>query len=469
VSSPPTHPGQPLDRLRVPLEDLPEALQIPTLAQANAGAATGSFTTTIRPPGSKSITNRALLLAALADGTSTLTRPLADADDAQRMLKAIQELGAQVSRDEHTIRITGTAGNWPITQPTTINLNNAGTATRFLAASSILSGQPLTVDGNARMRERPIADLVKALAQLGVHATYTLTEGCPPVTLEPPASLPDHPTISFARLQSSQFVSALMLIAPHLPNGMAIEFDQPPPSTPYIDMTAQMLRRLDVRVDQAPDRSTITVARAPIAGFNLDIEPDASGATYFWTAAAITPGATATVPGLNDSIQGDARYVDLLERMGATVTHTDQGISVTGPDQLRAINADLTDVPDTAMSLAIACCFADGPSTLTGLRTLRVKETDRIEAMHTELTKLGIRINVGNTTDPDAFTIDPAGFKAPFENAHPIAFDTYDDHRMAMSLALIGLHRPNTTINDPACVRKTYPDYFQDLARIYTD
>ena len=454
-----TQPPAQTEALNAPIGRMPGVLPVPTLSRP--------FDRTIRPPGSKSITNRALLLAALAHGTSTLRRALTDADDAQRMLAAIQQLGAKVALDGSTLTITGVGGAWRLDEPAALNLNNAGTATRFLAASAILADKPLTVDGNSRMRERPIADLVSALAQLGIHATYTLNEGCPPVTLEPPASLPDRPTICFAKLQSSQFVSALMLVAPHLPDGITIEFDQAPPSTPYIDMTARMLERAGARVSHTTDNSSITVSNAVISGFDLDIEPDASGATYFWTAAAIVPGASVTVPGLADSIQGDARYTDLLAQMGARVEHTPDGARVTGPDSLAPINADLTDMPDTAMSLAAACCFADGTSTLTGLRTLRVKETDRVEAMRTELSRAGVDISVGAGADPDAITIDPSGFRATLDHAGPVAFDTYDDHRMAMSLALIGLRRPNSSINDPACVRKTYPGFFADLARLF--
>lgn len=466
-----------IDQLARPLDQLPDPLPIPTLAQAGVT----TFHATITPPGSKSLTNRALLLALLADGTSTLTDPLTEADDAKRMLAAIDLLGGKATQTSstHTLQITGTnATLHPPTDP--VFLNNAGTATRFLAAASIICDHPLTIDGNARMRERPIAELADALTQLAVTHTYHETPGCPPITLTPPTNLPDAPTVTFDHLPSSQFVSGLLLVAPFLPTGLTLIINTQPTSKPYIQMTLDLLTRLGAQVTASRDLRHLTVKPAKhrargLDAFDLTIEPDASGATYWHTAAAITPGASITIPGLNNSLQGDAHYPSLLEQMGAKVTRDTNTTTTTGPAQLRAIHADMAPMPDAAMSLAAAAAFANGTTTMTGLETLRVKETDRIAAMHTELTKLAMHIETNAGGDPGAMTFTPtSGTGVPPVNPPastteppPIHFDTYEDHRMAMSLALIALHRPNVFINDPQCVAKTYPTFFQDLARLY--
>ena len=442
------------------------------------------FDVAIRPPGSKSLTNRALLLAALARGTSTLHNPLTDADDAKRMLAAIQALGAKVSTDPsapHTLHITGVGGQWQVgNEPITLDLGNAGTATRFLAAAAMLApsglggGGGVIIDGNARMRQRPIGELADALRSLGGRVEYLGQAGYPPIHIHPadPASLRSEAT--FARTASSQFISALMLIAPWLPGGLTVKFAEPPTSPTYIDMTAALLRRCGAQAKGAtPGPVTVFPSgtrEAPgLNCFTYDVEPDASGATYFWAAAALCPGSHILVPGLwleggagPCSLQGDARFARLLHRMGAAVEFTASGIAVRGPDSLYPITADLSDMPDAAMTLAAVACFAQGTSRISGLRTLRVKETDRIAAMVNELSKIGAKIEPFAAAGDEGITITPAAGATTDE----VIFDTYDDHRMAMSLALIGLRRPGVSIRDPGCVGKTYPGFWQDLSRL---
>ncbi len=476
------------DPTTLALPDLPEHLPLPRWSRQPGQA---PLDITLRPPGSKSITNRALLLAALAPGTSTLNHPLTQADDAQRMLAAITQLGASVDdSNPDALRITGVGGKWKINpNDSTLDLNNAGTATRFLAASALLADAPLTITGNARMQQRPIAELATLLEQLGCTITYQGTPGCPPLTIAPPLSSPGLPgevdaeggrrgssqsTISIAPTQSSQFVSALMLTAVFLEHGLTLTFPDGITSQSYVQMTLDLLDHLGVQTRSAQDLSVIQILPG-LNGFNLDIEPDASGATYWWAAGALLPSATVRVEGVSsttDSLQGDAHFPTLLEQMGCTLIHSSNGhyntLAVKGTPNLRPIMCDMRDMPDAVMSLAAVACFAPGTTIVKGVKTLRVKECDRIEAMKTELAKLNVTVTDNLNGDEDALSITPPteGIDCS-DNAPAVAFDTYDDHRMAMSLALLSLRRPNITINDPRCVAKTYPNYFQHFAKLY--
>jgi 3-phosphoshikimate 1-carboxyvinyltransferase len=446
----------------------------------------------VRPPGSKSLTNRALLLAALARGTSTLTGALVEAQDAQVMIRALEQLGAgieilpevgpsQQPTASATLRVHGVGGRWKLApgQSTTLDLANAGTATRFLTAAAALQPAPSTpdvaptsvvIDGNTRMRERPIGELVQALQSLGLRVSHTLREGFPPVrVLAPESSTTKSPTgaeVSFGQTTSSQFISALLLIAPLLEHGLTVHFTQVPTSPAYVRMTLALLARLG-HTATGPGADSLVghmhLAPKPVEAFELAIEPDASGATYFIAAEALLAGSSVIIEGLDasSSLQGDAHFAQAAAALAK------------GPADL-----DMSDMPDAAMTAAVMACFASGPSTLRGLRTLRVKETDRIDALVTELAKVSVRVEPFAHTGPDgrpdegvvvtppARSDDSVGIDCT-ASARPVEFETYDDHRMAMSLALIGLRRPGVTINDPACVRKTYPTFWQDLARLY--
>lgn len=496
VTLPPDHPAAVFLR---PLEDLPSVLAIPPLPRGKRGL----FDVSLRTPGSKSLTNRALLLAALAEGESTLRSPLLEADDARRMRAALEQLGVGLSLEregeDEVLRVRGVGGAWKPAGEVTVNLNNAGTATRFLAAAALLGSAPIVIDGNARMRERPIGELAEVLTQLGARIESVGREGFPPLRIHPlaerkgPGRVLDIPTT-----QSSQFISAILMVAPWLAGGLTIRLTGEITSPTYIEMTIGLLQQVGAMVKTSEDLRVIRVGppSAQAIGlqrFDYDVEPDASGATYFWAAAAINPGSMARVTGLSHrSLQGDADFPSLLARMGAVIEQhpatptTPHGVGftgaaqadasdprthfirVSGPGRLEPIMADLSKMPDTAMTLASVACFAPGMSILRGLRTLRVKETDRIEAMRNELTKIGVKIDCPVMGDHDVMGITPPPGDLALASSR-VEFDTYDDHRMAMSLALIGLRRPNVFIKDPQCVAKTYPTFWRDLARLYVN
>ncbi|CAG1004967.1 3-phosphoshikimate 1-carboxyvinyltransferase [Phycisphaerales bacterium] len=460
-----------LDMLSRPLAELPDPLPLPTPRKTGAGFhCRAEFT----PPGSKSLTNRAILLAALANGESLIRGALLDADDARVMLAAVRQLGAHAQHVGTTLRITGVGGRW-LTPPhgLTLDLHNAGTATRFLAAAAVLSPAPLTIDGNARMRQRPIGELAGILAALGCGVEYLGAPGCPPVRISPPKGPLKPPAVlELGETQSSQFISALLLVAPWL-GGITLRLSGEITSPTYITMTLGLLAQLGVTVRTSDDSRLIRVVSDPpgVAPFSYDIEPDASGATYWWGAGALMPGAAIRVVGLSeDSLQGDVRFADLLARMGCRVTRRPDppSIEVAAPDRLRPILADMGEMPDAAMTLAAIACFAHGTSILRGLRTLRVKETDRIEALKAEISKLGVRVENPVQGDPDALTISPPARGLDNTHQEPVTFDTYDDHRMAMALSLIALRRPNILIKNPACVAKTYPTFWTEYARLHS-
>jgi 3-phosphoshikimate 1-carboxyvinyltransferase len=479
----------PTEALRQPLERLPPVLAVPCAAARRAPVV---FDT--RPPGSKSLTNRALLLAALASGESTITNALTDADDTRRMIDALRVLGADIrpgDREPGVVRVWGLSGKPRAsragTAGPTLNLGNAGTATRFLAAAAMLADAPVTIDGTERMRQRPIGDLGDALASLGCTVEYLGAPGCPPLRITPPAravQVTDR-TVSLASTASSQFISALLLAGAFLPGGLTVKVAGEVTSPSYIRMTLWLLARLGASVQSSDDLRVLRVRGvgrgvgkddAGLASFRYEVEPDASAATYFLGAAALLPGVTCRVLGLSHaSVQGDAKFAGLLARMGAVTQHEagaaagpkhDAFIAVTGAGPIEPILADMSDMPDAAMTLASVACFAPGgTSILRGLRTLRVKETDRIEALRTELTKLGVRVENPVAGDDGAVTITPPTGGVDCSPRCPrVEFETYDDHRMAMALSLIALRRPHTYIKNPRCVEKTYPTYWRDLA-----
>ncbi len=461
--------------LTQPLASLLHAVELPLVPLAPAPVPVH-----LRPPGSKSLTNRAILLAALAEGESTLTGALVDADDAQRMLAAVQTLGAKVALGGTTVRITGVAGRWKVPeQGVTIDLNNAGTATRFLAASVLASPAPITVTGNARMQQRPIGELIATLERLGVQAEYLGTPGCPPVRLIPPLAAVGEGggrTVEISTTQSSQFISALLLVGSALPGGLTVRLTGDITSASYIRMTIGQLDRLGVGVKFSDDLRVIRVEHT-LGRFTTDIEPDASAACFWWAAGALRPDRRIFVDALPaDSLQGDAAFPAVLESMGCTIRREGNAVAVIGPPPLtlRPVMADLRDMPDAGPALSVVCAYASGRSILRGVRTLRVKETDRIAALAAELVKVGAIVTGDLNNDPDAMAVDPIPTHASPKSApnasegmESVAFDTYDDHRMAMSLAMVSLRREGVTINDPQCVAKTYPAFWQHWHRAF--
>lgn len=459
-----------------PLEELPDPLEIPPLHVAGRRP----FAAHLRPPGSRSLTNRALLLAALADGRSLLRHALLEADDAECMLRAVSQLGAGLERlPEGNIAITGVGGRWRTPQGSiTLDLGHSGTATRFLAAAALLSDVPIIIDGSSRMRERPIGQLIDALKTLGARAEYLGTPGCPPVRVFPPPVMAPAPRLELSTTLSSQFISGLLLIAPFIPGGLTLQLHGDVTSSTYVRMTLGVLENVGAGVRTSGDLRIIRVMPptppGPSSGlqaFTMDIEPDASSAMYFWSAAALIPGAACTIEGVGaSSLQPDAAFPEILEHMGATVQRDDQhpSITVRGSEHLESIAADMSPMPDAAMTVAALACFARGPSIIRGVRTLRHKESDRIRAMQCELAKIGVEVESDVPGEHESLVITPpAGGVDTSPNALPVEFDTYGDHRMAMSLALIGLRRPNVLVSNPACVAKTHPLFWKHLGQLY--
>lgn len=406
-------------------------------------------------PGSKSITNRALLIAALADGTSTLTGAL-DSDDTRYMAGALRALGLGVAHDEEALTFTvgGGGGAFPAAEAD-LFVGNSGTSMRFLAAAVALGRGRYRLDGVPRMRERPIAPLIDALNGLGADVRSESGDGCPPVVVTAAGLRGGSVTMPGDR--SSQYFSALLMAAPYARDDVTITVEGDLVSKPYMVITSAVMRAFGVtaEIDDQHWRTFRVPAGQRYTARAYAIEPDASNASYFFAAAAVT-GGRVRVPGLGQgSTQGDLGFVRVLEAMGATVTMTDTSTEVTGPPvgALRGVDLDLNAISDTAQTLAAIAPFADGPTTIRGVGHMRLKETDRVAALATELRRLGQEVD----ERPDGLRITPRPIV-------PATVATYDDHRMAMSFAITGLASGGVSIADPDCVRKTFPDFFATLA-----
>jgi 3-phosphoshikimate 1-carboxyvinyltransferase len=408
---------------------------------------------TVRLPGSKSISNRVLLLAALAAGDTEVSG-LLDADDTRVMLAALSALGIQVSKEENILRVKG-EGGFPVKQAE-LFLGNAGTALRPLAAALAMSGGEYRLSGVPRMHERPIGDLVEGLRGMGARIDYLGSEGFPPLAVHRGRISVDKP-VKVRGDVSSQFLTALLMALPLLHTKSRIEVVGELISKPYVEITLNVMRRFGVEAGRTGWKAfDLPVATYASPG-KIYVEGDASSASYFLAAGAIGGGPVRVQGVGRDSIQGDVRFTDVLEKMGAEVVVDEDSIEVRSSGRkLRAIDMDMNHIPDAAMTAAVMALFADGPSTIRNIGSWRVKETDRIKAMATELRKLGAEVDEGR----DFLRIVPRPLK---EN---VSIDTYDDHRMAMSFSLAALGGVPVRINDPACVAKTYPDYFRAFSGI---
>ncbi len=413
---------------------------------------------TVRLPGSKSISNRFLLLAALAEGTTEI-RDLLLSDDVERMLDALRLLGVPWQRlgDSLDFRVPGVGGAFPV-KDADLFLGNAGTAFRPLTAALALCGGRYRLSGVPRMHERPIGDLVDALRQLGADIRYLGQEGYPPLQIGPGA-VTGGGRVRVRGEASSQFLTALLMALP-LAGGGTIEVVGELISKPYIEITLALMARFGVAVERHGWRQ---FRIAPGARYRspgtVFVEGDASSASYFLAAGAIGGGPVRVEGVGRASIQGDVRFADALAAMGARIELGDNWIECRAPEtgRLRAFDDDFNHIPDAAMTLAVAALFADGPCRLRNIASWRVKETDRIAAMATELRKLGAVVEEGS----DFLAVTPAAALRP-----GVAIDTYDDHRMAMCFSLVSLARVPVRINDPRCVNKTFPDYFERFAAI---
>jgi 3-phosphoshikimate 1-carboxyvinyltransferase len=417
-----------------------------------AGPVNGS----IRPPGSKSITNRALICAALAEGASTLSGAL-DSEDTQVMIAALKQLGIAVDVSDlgRTLRVSGCGGKIPASAAE-LFVANSGTSMRFLTAMATIGQGVYKLDGIARMRERPIGDLVDSLRQLGVQIDAVGANNCPPVVVSA-AGLPGG-SASIRGDVSSQFLSGLLMAAPYAQQPITLNVAGTLVSIPYVDMTIKVMESFGAKATATSDYSQIVVSNAKrYRGRDYAIEPDASAASYFWAAAAVTRGSV-LVEGLRfDALQGDVEFCRRLEAMGCRVEETAEGIRVAGADRLRGIETDMNAISDTVQTLAVVSLFAEGPTEIRGVEHIRHKETDRIGDLARELRKFGAKV----VEFQDGLRIEPGPL-------HAAAVDTYNDHRMAMSFAVAGLRIPGVVLRNPACVTKTYPRFFEDLARIAT-
>jgi 3-phosphoshikimate 1-carboxyvinyltransferase len=405
----------------------------------------------VRVPGSKSLTNRALIIAALAEGKTQLSGAL-DSQDTQVLIRALNAVGIPTHHnpEEFTIDVVGQAGSIPVASAN-LDLANSGTSLRFLTAMLALGHGKFMLDGSPRMRQRPIADLLAALNRLGAIARSETNNGCPPVSLDA-----DGLQGGFVGVRgdvSSQFLSGLLMALPYAENPSEIEVDGNLVSVPYVTMTIEVMRAFGVKVDNRKNKRFI-IKPGQYFGRDYAIEPDASAASYFFALAAIM-GGTVTVEGLgNRSLQGDVDFVQVLAHMGCLVESGVDKITVTG-GQLKGLDIDMNAISDTVMTLAVVALFAQGATRIRNVAHIRHKETDRIAAVATELRKFGAEV----IEHYDGLTIVPpaSGQFKPAEVA------TYDDHRIAMSFALAGLKVPGTVILDPGCVGKTYPGYWKDL------
>ncbi len=417
-------------------------------------------------PGSKSISNRVLLLAALCQkGEVTRVRDVLDSDDTQIMLTALKTLGVSITQvGEHDFDVVGTGGDFP-NKKADLFMGNAGTAIRFLTAALSLQNGTYYLHGIPRMHERPIGDLINALRQIGAQVTYEGTPDYPPFTLSP-ARIPDGDlSLSIKGNVSSQFLTAVLMVAPLLNRNVTIHVVGELISKPYIEITLNLMARFGVQVSRDGWSSfTIAAGSQYTSPKEIFVEGDASSASYFIALGALG-GGPLKIHGVGlGSIQGDVKFADALQQMGANVMMGNNWIEVRGihnddgSEQLQAIELDCNHIPDAAMTLATAALFANGTTKLTNIASWRVKETDRLSAMATELRKVGATVVEGD----DFIEITPPA-QDGWQHA---SIDTYDDHRMAMCFSLLALSPVGVTINDPKCVNKTFPTYFEVLNKI---
>lgn len=412
-----------------------------------------------RVPGSKSMTNRALILACHGSKRASGVRVVnaLDCEDTRVMADSLARLGFQIdaawddARPCLTVRLPSGQEFFP-NKRGQLDVANSGTSMRFLTALACLGQGRYRIDGVPRMRERPIEDLLAALRQLGADARSEMDNGCPPVIVN--ARGLDGGLTRVKGAISSQFLSALLMAAPLAKNAVTIEVDGPLVSGPYVTMTLAMMRAIGLQVDAKPGPRFVIAPGQQARPVDIVVEPDASAASYFFAAAAITGGQVTVSDLTTASLQGDIRFVDILEKMGCRVDRSPNGITVHG-GPLHGVDVDMNEISDTVMTLGAVACFATGPTTICNVAHIRHKETDRLAALATELRRIG----AGAMEFTDGLTITPA----PLRGA---TIETYKDHRMAMSLALVGLKVPGIVIDNPGCVGKTYPRFFEDLEKL---
>lgn len=437
-----------------------------TLSSLPIHPITHPLNATVRVPGSKSLTNRALLVAALANGTTLLTNALFS-DDSRYFAQALQTLGFNIQLDEtsHEMTVTGLGGKIPASKAE-LFIGNAGTAARFLSAFLTLGNGEYVLDGDSRMRERPIGDLVNALSQLGCviepvdrkprtidHEPSSIVHGqiCPPVKIV--ANGLSGGKTKIAGNISSQFLSALLMVAPYAKSPVEIELITELNSKPYVDMTIAIMKDFGVEIERNHYSQFNIHPHSYLPRTNYRIESDASAASYFFAAPAICGGTVRVENTSRNSKQGDIAFLDVLQRMGCKIMEGNHFIEVTGASSLQGVDVNMGDIPDTAQTLAVVAPFASSPTRIRGIASARVKETDRVHATCIALARLGVPVE----EHEDGMTIYPC---KTFQSA---SIQTFNDHRMAMAFSLIGLRLDGVTIENPSCVSKTFPNYFDVL------
>jgi 3-phosphoshikimate 1-carboxyvinyltransferase len=402
----------------------------------------------IEVPGSKSLTQRALIAASLAKGISTLLGPL-ESEDTQYSSAALIQMGISMEKGEKW-QVHGNAGEIkPSGKP--IFLGNNGTATRFLTSVASLSHSVYIIDGDARMHQRPIGPLMAALRGWGVDITATKGTDCPPLKING-RGLAGGTTV-LPEGKSSQYLSSLLLVAPYARTPSFLKVEGEVLSKPYVAMTLSVMDAFGIPVECTPDFSSFSVPQGCYRAREYQIEGDASNASYFWAAAAVTGGRVTVTNVPVPSIQGDAMLVPLLGRMGCEVTRSGNGITLQGTGRLEGIRVDMGDMPDVVPTLAVVAAFAEGKTVIENIAHLRIKECDRLSAVVTELTKLGVKIE-----EHEAAMIIHGEGGAGLRGA---VIETYEDHRMAMSMAVAGLRIPGVQITGEECVAKSFPDFWE--------
>ena len=404
--------------------------------------------TTVTVPGSKSYTNRALLIAGLADGECRLEKPLVS-DDTKYMIRALKASGIPVQEEKEAFLISGKGGKLSASNKD-IFIGNAGTTMRFLTTFSALAPGKTRLDGDERMRERPLADLLDCLTQMGVKAVSANGNGCPPIDIEG-GEVPGG-EVQLAGDKSSQYLTSILLSAPYFKNDTCIHIQGDLTSKSYADITLDIMKTFGVHVDNESYQRFKVKAGDRYKAQTYRVESDWSSASYFLAAGAVT-GGEVTLTDINPhSVQGDAQFTSVLEKMGCLVEKKSHSLHIKG-NPLRGISINMNNMPDAVQTLAVTALFAEGETVIQGIGNLRIKETDRISALANELSRLGAEVETGE----DFLIIRPGDYKGA-------EIETYNDHRMAMSFAVAGLKIPGTRIKNPKCVEKSFPDFFKRFA-----
>lgn len=423
----------------------------------------GPIRARLRPPGSKSLTNRALILAALCRGEGVVRHRLRS-DDTDGLVTACETLGTIVRLEGPVLRLDGGDGRFP--GGGDVDLGAGGTPARFMIAAAGLARLPVRIDGSPRMRQRPVGEGVAMMAAIGAEIDFLDRSGCLPLVVRPSGAGLRGGLIDVGRTASSQFVSAVMLIAPSTAQGVTLRFVEPPTSPTYLELTLDVLERvgIDLVIERQADGGlrSVRIPSQVIPGFDLEIEPDASSAVYPAVLAASHPGSRIEILGLGrGSRQPDAAAIGALERFGCRVEGLDDRTIVTSDAPPRGVDLDCADFPDAAVGLAALAAVASGPSRLFGLETLRVKECDRVAALAIELRKVGCSVN----EEPDSLQITPAPVDAR-RRGPVVSIGTWDDHRMAMAFAILARSLGPLDIEDPACVGKSHPGFWSELEEL---